>query len=62
MTYSAESIVDAAEGNGGGGVSYEDKEASAGAIRDRLMDDGSRLYISGVSDRTGVENSSLAGG
>jgi hypothetical protein len=59
---SAESIVDATEGNGGGGVSYEEEEASIGAIRDRLIDVATRLYKSGVSDRIGVENSSLVGG
>ena len=46
----------------GGGVSYVDDEANPGVIRDRLIDDGTRLYKSGVSDRTGVENSSLGGG
>ncbi len=62
ITYSAESIVEAADGSGarGGGVSYVDDEANAGVIRDRLIDDGTRLYKSGVTDRTGVENSSLA--
>jgi hypothetical protein len=57
-------MVEATEesGRGGGGVSYEDEEVSAGVIRDRLIDDGTRLYKSGVNDRTGVENSSLAGG
>jgi hypothetical protein len=35
---------------------------SVGATRDRLIDDDTRLYKSGVSDRTGVENSSFGGG
>jgi hypothetical protein len=49
-------------GAGGGGVSYVDDEVNAGVIRDRFIDDGTRLYISGVTDRTGVENSSLVAG
>lgn len=58
---SAESI-DEPDGTDGG-VSYVDDETSAGVMRDRLMDDvGTRLYKSGVMDRTGVENSSFAGG
>ncbi len=54
-------MVELVEGNGaaGGGVSYEDAAAIAGVIRDRLIDDGTRLYQSGVNDRIGVENSSL---
>jgi hypothetical protein len=54
-------MVELVEGNGtaGGGVSYEDAEAIAGVIRDRLIDDGTRLYQSGVNDRIGVENSGL---
>ncbi len=67
ITYSAESSVDVIEGNGcgGGGVSYdeeEEEETSVDATRDRLIDDGTRLYKSGVNDRTGVENSNLGGG
>ncbi len=65
ITYSAESSVDVIEGNGcgGGGVSYdEEDETSVGATRDRLIDDVTRLYKSGVNDRTGVENSNLGGG
>jgi len=64
--YSAESSADVTEGNGcgGDGVSYEkeDEETSVAATRDRLIDDGTRLYKSGVNDRTGVENSNLGGG
>jgi len=54
-------MVELVEGNGtaGGGVSYDDAEAIAGVIRDRLIDDGTRLYQSGVNDRIGVENSGL---
>jgi hypothetical protein len=58
-------MVDTTEGNvcGGDGVSYEDEEeTNVGATRDRLIDDDTRLYKSGVSDRTGVENSNLGGG
>ncbi len=66
IVYSAESSVDVIEDNGcgGDGVSYEDddEETSVGATRDRLIDDDTRLYKSGVNDRTGVENSNLSGG
>lgn len=64
LTYSAESIVepDGGSGAGGGGVSYEDAGPSAGVTRDRFIDDGTRLYKSGVNDRIGVENSSLVTG
>jgi hypothetical protein len=63
LSYSAESSVAVIEGNGcgGGGVSYEE-ETSVGATRERLIDDGIRLYKSGVNDRTGVENSNFGGG
>ena len=57
-------MVDAMDGNGGGGggVSYVDAvDANAGVIRDRFIDDGTRLYKSGVIDRTGVENSNFVG-
>ncbi len=67
--YSAESSVDVTEGNGcdgggGGGVSYDndEEETSVGATRDRLIDDDTRLYKSGVNDRVGVEKSNLGGG
>lgn len=64
ITYSAESTVEVVEGRGagGGGVSNKDEGPSAGVIRDRLIDDGNRLYKSGVVDRIGVENSSLVAG
>ena len=63
-SYSAESHVDVPEDNGcgGDGVSYNDEETIAGATRDRLIEDDTRLYKSGVNDRTGVENSNFGGG